>query len=199
MFPLAAVPRRLQTHKPRNLHIDRVTGAMMEQIPELDSGPLITQSKPLIESSTNTKQIDFGKGKSTLKYGWTGWMIRQDFIILMKMCFYVCLVTFLSTEFWILFVLEDFVIFIQHQHNSMLKLLTGTNAKFLWKNYRRHCDWDVGVAGAGRAVAAEYYEYNNPTKPVLPASLSLLMLTRINRTAVKMSWINFMSNPWVLT
>ena len=51
------------------IEVIQCAGAMMEQIPELDSGPLITQSKPLIESSTNTKQIDFGKGKSTLKYG----------------------------------------------------------------------------------------------------------------------------------
>ena len=76
----------------------------MEQISEVDTGPLITQSKPLIESSTNTKQIDFCKGKLTEKE-WSS----MEFVLCMNeqlmskyiavfWCFifkmWMCLVTF---------------------------------------------------------------------------------------------------------
>ena len=51
--------------------------------------------------------------------------------------------------------------------------------------------WLTKYSGAACCrVAAEYYEYNNPTKAlqsVPAASLSQFMLTRIKSTAVKMS------------
>ena len=48
--------------------------------------------------------------------------------------------------------------------------------------------WLTRYSGAACCrVAAEYYEYNNPTKAVPAASSSQFMLTRIKSTAVKMS------------